>query len=67
MSTTPPFTIDCTTCPVRDIACDDCVVTALLGPTHLDLDADSAAALVVLADRGLVAPLRDPREQRSAG
>ncbi len=67
MSTSSPFTIDCTTCPVRDIACHDCVVTAVLGPTELDLDADSAAALVVLAERGLVAPLRDPRERRTAG
>ncbi len=74
--------IDCHTCEVRDIACDDCVVTVLLGPTRLDsgttfaealpvgtplgahpihevaLDADERAALAVLADSGLVPPLR---------
>ena len=75
--------IDCTTCEVRDIACDDCVVTVLLGPTRLEsgatfaetlspgtsplgvhafegvaLDPDERAALAVLADSGLVPPLR---------
>lgn len=52
--------IDCATCPVRAVACDDCVVSVLLGPPEFDRAA--AAALVVLADRGLVPPLRDPRD-----
>lgn len=51
--------IDCETCPVRGEACGDCVVTALLGPP--ELDEREGAALVLLADRGLVSPLRDPR------
>ncbi|MAT60291.1 MAG: hypothetical protein CMH41_01325 [Micrococcales bacterium] len=54
--------IDCETCPVRGDACGDCVVTALLGPP--ELDEREGAALVVLADHGLVAPLRDPRFDR---
>ena len=35
--------IDCAHCRMRDLACDDCVVTALLG---------------ALADVGMVPPLR---------
>jgi hypothetical protein len=51
--------IDCATCPVRGAACADCVVTVLLGPP--EIDEREGAALVVLAERGLVPPLRDPR------
>ena len=58
--------IDCERCEMRDIACADCVVTALLGPPS---PADPAArvteigeaerrALRVLADAKLVSPLR---------
>ncbi len=54
------ITINCATCPVRDVACGDCLVSVLLGPPELDRAA--AAAIVVLADRGLVPPLRDPRD-----
>jgi hypothetical protein len=51
--------IDCDTCLVRGLACHDCVVTVLLGPPpELSLDADEEAALSVLADSGLVPPLR---------
>ena len=72
--------IDCDTCEVRDVACDDCVVSVLLGPTRLAPDDvtfagtlpagarapmgvyaladDEQAALAVLADSGLVPPLR---------
>ena len=42
---------------MRDIACDDCVVTMLLGPTPASLE-DHRDALNVLADAGIVAPLR---------
>jgi hypothetical protein len=73
--------IDCDTCEVRGIACDDCVVTVLLagesgwatdamsggemmtswegswdGP--IDLDPAEARALDVLAEGGLLPPLR---------
>ncbi len=54
--------VDCETCVVRGPACGDCVVTFLLGPPHrlaLDgLPGEEIAALAVLADSGLVPPLR---------
>ncbi len=58
--------IDCDTCEVRGLACGDCVVSVLLGPPPgLELDAAERAAIDVLADVGLVPPLRlvrgDPR------
>lgn len=49
--------IDCASCVMRDIACSDCVVTALLGPMPISLT-DHKDVLEVLADAGLVAPLR---------
>lgn len=48
--------IDCTSCSVRDIACGDCVVTALLGPA--EVTPGQSAALAVLSASGLVSPLR---------
>ena len=56
--------IDCDTCQVRGQACHDCVVTVLLGPPpELGFDADEQRALEVLAESGLVPPLRmvEPR------
>ena len=51
--------IDCDTCVVRGLACHDCVVTVLLGPPpELTIDDDERHALAVLADSGLVPPLR---------
>lgn len=52
--------IDCDTCEVRGLACGDCVVTVLLGapPDGVELDAAERAAIGVLADTGLVPPLR---------
>lgn len=51
--------IDCDTCVVRGLACHDCVVTVLLGPPpELTIDDDERRALDVLADSGLVPPLR---------
>ena len=53
------MTIDCDTCVVRGLACHDCVVTVLLGPPpELGFDEDEARALGVLAESGLVPPLR---------
>jgi hypothetical protein len=52
--------IDCDRCAVRDIACSDCVVTALLqmpGP-ECEIGEAEGRALRVLADARLVAPLR---------
>jgi hypothetical protein len=52
-------TIDCDTCVVRGAACGDCVVTVLLGPPpEAGFDEDEQRALDVLADSGLVPPLR---------
>ncbi|MBO0829121.1 MAG: hypothetical protein J2P24_15215 [Streptosporangiales bacterium] len=67
--------IDCDSCEMRSIACDDCMVTALLGgaPGNGDLDIDDreSAALGVLAESGLVPPLRlvvpDAGGQRATG
>lgn len=51
--------IDCDTCVVRGLACNDCVVTVLLGaPPELSFDEDEQRALQVLAGSGLVPPLR---------
>jgi hypothetical protein len=52
--------IDCDSCAVRGLACGDCVVTVLLGvpPAGVELDAAEQAAITVLADQGLVPPLR---------
>ena len=60
--------IDCDTCEVRGPACADCVVSVLLGPPpELELDVTERNALNVLADSGLVPPLRLVRgERRSA-
>jgi len=55
--------IDCERCEMRDIACADCVVTALLalpGPPGRPAEIGEAErhALRVLADARLVSPLR---------
>jgi len=51
--------IDCGTCVVRGLACHDCVVTVLLGPPpELAFDDEERRALDVLAESGLVPPLR---------
>lgn len=52
--------IDCDGCEVRGLACGDCVVTVLLGtaPEGVELDPGEQAAITVLAQTGLVPPLR---------
>ena len=52
--------IDCDSCAVRGLACGDCVISVLLGapPEGVHVDDDQRVALAVLADRGLVPPLR---------
>ena len=51
--------VDCDSCQVRGLACEDCVVTALLGPPpEAGFDEDERRALEVLAGSGLVPPLR---------
>ncbi len=51
--------IDCDDCDVRGLACDDCVITALLGTSDcVEIDDGERQALQVLADGGVVPPLR---------
>lgn len=66
--------VDCDRCAARGPACDDCVITVLLGvpgsgglegslpgiggSTAVDLDPAAQAALSALAESGLVPPLR---------
>lgn len=52
--------IDCDSCVMRARACGDCVVTVLLGapPQGVELGSDEREAISVLADSGLVPPLR---------
>jgi hypothetical protein len=57
--------IDCDTCAARGPACGDCVVTVLLGApvtgqgeSGVDLDGAERRAIEVLAESGLVPPLR---------
>jgi len=56
------------------LACGDCVVTVLLGapPAGIELDAGERQAIAVLADSGLIPPLRlvsadISRPRRAAG
>ena len=52
--------VDCDRCQVRGVSCSSCVVTVLLGspPEGVEWDESERAALGVLADTGLVPPLR---------
>jgi hypothetical protein len=61
--------IDCERCEMRDIACADCVVTALLGPPGqvgqlgqvgrvTEIGEAERRALRVLANARMVSPLR---------
>lgn len=51
--------IDCDRCEMRNVACDDCVVTFLLAaPPVGELGDEEAGALAALAAGGLVPPLR---------
>ena len=52
--------LDCGSCTQREIGCADCVVTLLMSlpAENPELNADEQAALAVLADSGLVPPLR---------
>lgn len=54
--------IDCDACAMRGPGCHDCVVSVVLGmppeQTSLRIDDEELAALDVLAQSGLVPPLR---------
>ena len=54
------LTIHCARCPVRDIHCGDCMVTALIDPDsmgldhELPLDLDERAAVTACVRAGLI-------------
>lgn len=54
------LTILCSRCPVRDLHCGDCMVTALVDPdsmglgSDLPLDADERAAVTACVRTGLI-------------
>jgi len=51
--------VDCDSCEVRGRACQDCVVSVLLGsPPSIELDSSEQRAIDVLAGAGLVPKLR---------
>ncbi|MGH3833200.1 MAG: hypothetical protein ACRDRS_22665 [Pseudonocardiaceae bacterium] len=52
--------VDCDRCEVRGGACQDCVITLLLGapPAGVELDATERQALRTLAEVGMVPQLR---------
>lgn len=52
--------IDCDSCVMKHLACEDCVVSFLTDPARdsPDIGVAEHAALAVLADSGLVPPLR---------
>ena len=54
----PGCVIDCDTCAVRGDACADCVVSVMLGAPPDVLPPVEVRALDVLAEAGLVPPLR---------
>ncbi len=52
--------VDCDRCQVRGLACQDCVITVLLGapPSGLELDGTDRLALDTLAEAGMVPHLQ---------
>lgn len=51
--------IDCDTCAVRGPACDECIVSVMLGgPPDAPIAADEHRAFAVLAEAGMVPPLQ---------
>jgi hypothetical protein len=53
------ISIDCDTCTVRGLSCQDCVVSVLLGaPPNVELDAFERRAIDILAGAGMVPRLR---------
>lgn len=51
--------VDCDGCAARGPGCADCVISVLLGPPgDVEFDDSEVEAMAVLADAGLVPPLR---------
>ncbi|WP_203569190.1 hypothetical protein [Aestuariimicrobium ganziense] len=56
-----PLIVDCGTCEMRDLACSDCLMTALLGGPPVsahEFSGEEAGAMGALAMGGLLPPLR---------
>jgi hypothetical protein len=63
----PVVVIDCDSCVVRGLACEDCVVSVLLGmPENVEIDALEQRAIDALGRAGIVPRLRLERVNRSA-
>jgi len=50
--------IDCDRCQARGLACGNCAKTFLKGEEYADLDPAEIRALTVLANAGMIPPLR---------
>lgn len=62
-----PVIIDCDGCVVRGLACEDCVVSVLLGiPENVEIDALEQRAIDALGRAGIVPRLRLERVNRTA-
>jgi hypothetical protein len=62
-----PMIIDCDGCVVQGLACEDCVVSVLLGvPEHVEIDVLEQRAIDALGRAGIVPRLRLERVNRSA-
>ena len=61
------LTVDCDSCAVRGLACQDCVISVLLGaPPSVELDPFERRAIDVLAGAGMVPRLRLLPEEKTA-
>ncbi len=59
--------IDCSSCQARGGGCADCAATTVLGEEYTHLDPAELRALTVLANAGMIPPLRyAPRLARAS-
>ncbi len=59
MGTMTTLHVDCDGCAARGPGCADCVISVLLGaPGNVEFEDSEVEAMGVLADAGLVPPLR---------
>ncbi|WP_233557865.1 hypothetical protein [Tessaracoccus antarcticus] len=60
--------VDCDGCAARGPGCADCVISVLLGPpAFVEFEDQEVEAMAVLADAGLVPPLRLMSTRRDQG
>jgi hypothetical protein len=61
------ITVDCDTCAVRGLSCQDCVISVLFGaPPNVELDPFERRAIDILSGAGLVPRLRLIPDEKSA-